>query len=96
VIGQAAKGIRPKKPILIFLSARVRKYTNRLGDENISSLTVSECGNGRFKCSQIELRNRARECIFDEIAICYEILCQRREFIQVLEQQEAPGSSARL
>jgi ATP-binding cassette subfamily B protein len=36
------------------------------------------------------LRHRAHECVFDELAICYEIPNQRREFIQVLEQQEAP------
>ena len=90
MIGQTANRTRLKKPVLIFLSARVRQYSNRLRDENVSSLTVSECWNGRFKCSHIELRHRARECVFDELAICYEIPSQRREFIQVLEQQEAP------
>src|ERR1700733_246291 len=89
-IGQTASGIRLNKPVLIFLSTCVRQYGNCLGDENVSSLTVSECRNTRFKCSHIELRQRARECIFDELVICYEIPCKLREFIQVLEQQKAP------
>src|SRR5271170_2821175 len=88
--GQATNRIRLKQLVLIFLSAPVRQYSNRLGDENVSSLTVSECWNGRFKCSPIELRHRACKCIFDELAICHEIPCQRREFIQVLKQQVAP------
>src|SRR5277367_1604934 len=81
VIGQAANRIRPKKPVLIFLSARVRQYSNRLGDENVPSLTVSECRYRRFKCSHVELSDRACECVFDELAIGYEIPCQLREFI---------------
>jgi hypothetical protein len=38
------------KAVLIFLSARFRQYSNRLGDENVSSLTVSDYCNRRFKC----------------------------------------------
>jgi len=34
------KYYRLKKLVLIFLSARVRQYSNRLSDENVSSLTV--------------------------------------------------------
>src|SRR5271156_2051417 len=60
-IGQAANRTRLKELVLIFLSARVRQYSNCLGDENVSSLTVSERWDGRFKCSHIELRHRARE-----------------------------------
>src|ERR1700733_926784 len=70
-IGQAANRTRLKQLVLIFLSARVRQYSNRLSDENVSSLTVSECWDGGFKCSQIELLHRARECVFDELAIYY-------------------------
>jgi len=89
-IGQAASRTPLKKLVLSFLSACVRQYGNRLGDENVSSLSVSECWNGRFKFNPVELRHRARECVFDEPAIGYEIPNQHREFIQVLEQQEAP------
>src|ERR1700751_1198242 len=69
VIGQAASKFGLKKPILIFLSARVRQHSNRLGEENVSSLVVSECWNRRFKCSHIEFRHRAHKCFFDELAI---------------------------
>src|ERR1700733_7628131 len=82
VVGQAPGRIRLKKPVLIFLSARFRHDSNRLGNENVSSLTVSECRNRRFKCSHIELRDRACECVFDELSIGYEIPCQLRELIQ--------------
>src|SRR5277367_1934261 len=94
-IRQATNRTRPKTLVLIFFFARVRQHSNRLSDENVSSLTVSECWNRRFKCSHIELCHRTCECVFDELAVCYEIPNQRCEFIQMLEQQEAPRCALR-
>jgi len=94
-IRQATNRTRSKQLVLIFFFARVRQHSNRLSDENVSSLTVSECWNGRFKCSHVELCHRARECVFDELVVCYEIPNQRCEFIQILEQQEAPRCALR-
>src|SRR5277367_5772219 len=79
-------------PILLFFLARRCEHFERLGNEGFSGLIVGQERGGSVEWSRIELRHRARECVFDELAICHQVPCQGREFFQVLEEQEAPRS----